>query len=227
MYQDETKKGLDKIQESISLFISRYYKAIITVVILFVVFLAGIGVLAVRNNALSDDSAQLAEEIEKHFSEWLNSEEDEQEEKAEILESAIERGISQYKGMYAHQRALFTKGHYLYAQEKYKDAAAAYQAIFDDFPKSYLAEIGLYNASACLEEAGDDKGAIELLEKLVEAYRETSPLIPQALFSKGRIFEKREQMDMAQETYQRLEDSYPSSNWTKLAKQRIIVMSVK
>ncbi len=227
MYQDEPKSGMERFKDGLAVFLSRNAKLLVIGFGVVLLILAGLGIWSIRYNARVNDSAALAEQIEEDFSTWLNTEDGEKKEKKEeeLLER-IDRAQSQFSGLYAEQRALLVKGHYQYSLEEYQEAAEAYSNLVSRFPKSYLAPVALYNAGTCYDESGKNEQAVESWDRLVQQYRDKTPLMAQTFFSLGRISEEQGQEKKAVEYYQRMEDSYPESDWTKLAKQRILVLTV-
>lgn len=227
MYQDEPKSGMERFKDGLAVFLSRNAKILVIGFGVLLLVLAGLGVWSILHKDRVNDSAALAEQIEADFSAWLNTEDGDKKEqrKKELLEQ-IDMAQSDYSGLYAEQRALLVKGHYHYSLEDYQEAAEAYTALEAAFPDSYLAPVALYNAGTCYDELGQNDKAVESWGRLVEVYRDKTPLTAQTLFSMGRISEEHGQGKEAKEYYQRIGDSYPESDWTKLAKQRIIVLTI-
>ena len=81
-------------------------------------------------------------------------------------------------------------------------------------------------AGACYEELGDAKKAREAYERVKSRYRD-SYLAAQAMFSSGRLLETDGEFTGALAAYNQLEEEHPDSNWTKLARNRIIDLKIK
>jgi len=179
-----------------------------------------------RNKKLTEDSAVLAEESQDLYFQWL-SEKDERK-KASLEDKLIEKLnniIRAYPHQYGGQRALFVRGNFYYSKEKWDKAAGDFIDLAKSFANSYLAEISLYNAGTCYEELDKNEKAIKIYEELITKYKE-SPLYARTLFAMGRIYEVEKDYSKASKYYNKLEDDKPSSNWTKMARNRMIYLKV-
>jgi tetratricopeptide (TPR) repeat protein len=95
----------------------------------------------------------------------------------------------------------------------------------DANPKSYLAPAGYYNAATAAEERGDNTRAIELYTKCADGYTKDFPLAPRAYFAIGRLNETNKDIAAATAAYQKIVDTWPNDNWTKLANGRILALA--
>jgi TolA-binding protein len=86
--------------------------------------------------------------------------------------------------------------------------------------------LSLFNAAVAYEQAGDLEQGITTYRELSEKYPKNF-LVPHALFAMGRLYEADEDFQSAFEVYDRLEDEFPQSNWTKMGRNRIIDLKVK
>ena len=66
--------------------------------------------------------------------------------------------------------------------------------------------------------------AIEEYQVVIEKYSSVSPEISNVYFSIGRLFEKKSDKEAALEVYNKMLDNFPDSNWTNLARSRIIYL---
>lgn len=142
------------------------------------------------------------------------------------LNELLQRILTKYPGQYAAQRAQLLSADLAYRAKDWAKAAASYQALAKRFPRSYLAPLALMYAGACFEEQGDAKQALEAYERVRSRYQ-ASYLMPRALFSVGRLLETGGDSAGAAKVYNQLEDDYPDSNWTKVARNRIIDLKIK
>jgi TolA-binding protein len=104
--------------------------------------------------------------------------------------------------------------------------AEAFQTLASRFPRSYLAPLALLYAGVSYEELGDAKQALASYQRLQQRYRD-SYLLPRALFSVGRLLEVEGDSAGALKAYNELEDDHPDSNWTKVARNRIILLKTE
>lgn len=166
--------------------------------------------------SVSKDGSDEAAEGEKDDADKTVSKDDFLK-KAKLLEE-------EYKGTYAHRQSLFLMGQYYIVLEEWEKAAVSFQKIYNEFPKVYLAPVALLNAAAALENAKQLEKAISLLLKM-ESY-EDSPLLPLGLFNLGRLYEQSSQVDKAKIYYSKLEEKFPESSWTNLARSRRIYLEL-
>ncbi len=125
---------------------------------------------------------------------------------------------------YALQRALFIRANLYYKNNEFNKSVDDFKLIAKTFPASYLAAISLVNAGAALEELNNTDGAIEVYMKLIDKYANTSPETANIYFSIGRLYEGKGDLTAAKKEYNTLIDNYPDSNWTNLARSRIIFL---
>jgi TolA-binding protein len=212
---------------NLSNFLQRYR---LLFIIILVVVVAGILTFAIVSEVIKNRTAESTyqiEQVQQDYREWVAS--DEEQTKQELQESILadcDRIIKKYSKLYAAQRALFIKGSLFFKQEQWDRSIDNFTTLANTFPESYLAPIALVNSSVALEESGKVEEAIELYNTILDSYRESFPGIPQVLFSLGRLNEKIEDFEAAQAAYEELEDNFSSSNWTKLARNRIIKLTV-
>ena len=223
--QDQTPK--QKFLNNLSNLLQRYKMYLIVVLIVIVAGVVTFTIVSeVRKNRIST-STQKIEQLQDNYEQWLTKEDE--GEKAELEEAILTDAdaiIENYPTLYAAQRAYFVKATFFFEQQEYSKAVTNFIELVSKFPDSYLAPISLVNAAVAFEENGEIQKAIEQYEKLVNSYKETFPGTPEALFSLGRLYEKAEEFTSAFEAYSDIEDTFPSSNWTKLARNRIIKLKV-
>lgn len=83
------------------------------------------------------------------------------------------------------------------------------------------------NAAISAEENLNTPKAVSYLTDLVQNYAKTSALAYRAQFNLGRLAESQKQWAVAKDAYQKLLDSFGSSSWTKLARDRIIYLKAQ
>ena len=90
---------------------------------------------------------------------------------------------------------------------------------------SYLAPISLFDAAVCSEEKGDTDTALKLYLQAFTDHKD-SYVAPRATFDAGRLYEAKSDWTNAQKTYQSMDEAWPQSLWTRLAKNRLIELKV-
>jgi len=114
-----------------------------------------------------------------------------------------------------------------YQEKEWNKSIVDFKLLASDYPNSYLAPISLTNAASAYEELKEIKNAIEIYQLVIEKYLGTSPEIPNIYFSIGRLYEQNQDTNAALVEYNNLVDTFPDSNWTNLARSRIIYLESK
>jgi predicted negative regulator of RcsB-dependent stress response len=224
----EAKKELSK-KDSFLIALSNFLqKNRIVFIIIIIVLIAGLVAFTIARESIKnriEKSTFLAEEAREAYHNWSTAVDDEQKTiyREECLE-IIEQIMDSYPNHYAAQRASFLQGNIFFEEENWTEAAAAYEKIFTKFSDSYLAPISLNNASVAYENSGELDTAIEMLNTLTENYTESFADIARIFFTKGRLYEEQGDMENAVRAYNVLVDDFSNSNWTKLARNRIIAL---
>ena len=173
---------------------------------------------------LKDSDSLPLHAVEELYAQWNNATTEEREGFVEKIVTAFDEIEEEYSGTYAHQRGLFMMGDFYFTNEDWENSLDKYLALAGSYSESYLAPVALYNAAAACEELGDNERALENYRRISDEYSE-SALAPRSLFSVGRL-EEQISADQALSAYNELIESYPQSNWTKLARSRIIELNI-
>jgi len=128
---------------------------------------------------------------------------------------------------YALERGLFIRANLYYTNNELDKSVNDFKLLAKTFPDSYLAAISLVNAGTALEDQKKTDDAIEVYKMVIDKYSKTSPETANIYFSIGRLFEVKGDFKAAKEEYNTLLDNFPDSNWTNLARSRIIFLESK
>lgn len=126
---------------------------------------------------------------------------------------------------YGLSKAWFLHGNFLGAQKNWAEAAKAFHTVYDKDSSSYLAPIALVNAAVSQEEAGDASAAMATYAEFERKFSADGLLAPQVFFSEGRLLELQQKLPEAVVAYKKLIEKFPESNWTKLGRDRILLLS--
>ncbi|MEI8092918.1 MAG: tetratricopeptide repeat protein [Spirochaetales bacterium] len=214
-----------QLKHGLSNFLQKYRTVLIGIVAVIIVVLVGLAIWSQIDASTKKDYASRIEKSQDDFVSW-QSESDltKKETLGRALEdelSAVERNAPVSYGLL---KALFLHGNFLAEEKKWSEASKVYAAISEKDPQSYLAPIGMVNASVCQEEAGDLVAALALLDGFLKTYSINQVLAPQVYFTKGHLLELQLKTADALAAYKALLEKYPESNWTKLAHDRIILL---
>jgi TolA-binding protein len=215
------------ITEKLSNFLRRSRIPLLVTLIVLAAFIVGYFVWTEWQRRTKENSAVQAEAAQELYQEW-QSEPDPDAKTAleEELRTLLSDVRSSYPRQYAAQRAAFVEGNLEYQLENWEAAAEAFRALGTRSPGSYLAPLAWMNAGISYERAENTEQAVESYRKVVDDYPE-SFLVPEVLFAMGRTQEEAGDFAAAAAAYNRLEEEHPLSNWTKLARNRIIALEIE
>ncbi len=225
MAQTEKRQEEMTFKDKLSQFLHAYKKVIIGIAGLIVVILIATGIYTMVHQNRLESSSQQAEELINSMDEWRNAEEEEKSELEEQIRSKSAEIRDSYSGMFAAQRALMVLGQLEYAKENREKAAEHFMEVADSYGNSYLAPVALMSAAACKEELERYDEALSHYQRIRDRYSDTTPEAPHALFSIGRLYEQQGETESALDAYNELIDNFSASNWTKLARDRIIYIN--
>jgi tetratricopeptide (TPR) repeat protein len=136
------------------------------------------------------------------------------------IDSIVKKGPRQYSA----QKALAYRARIRENSKDWVSAEKDWLAIAEAVPESYLAPIALQGAAVAAEEQGAIDRASADFKKLIDKYGKVSVGIPHAHFALGRMAEQSKDYASALVSYQKIVSTWPDSDWTKLATDRIIFM---
>ena len=209
-------------RERVNAWIVKNWKLLISVIAVIILIMVGIMIQSFVQDNEINSSAELAEDIQKLYDDWISKElEDRDDDELLIL---IDKALTEYSQHFAAKRALFTRSKMAYEKENWDDAAEGFIELADRWPRSYLAPVCLFNSASANEQAGNIEAAKQTLSRMIELYAETSPLIPEVYFNLGRIAENEVEIDTALVQYNEIISQFPESRWTDLSRNRILIL---
>jgi len=215
-----------RLRVGVTNLLQKHRTLLLSLVILAVVVLGGLAIWTQIDSATKIAFATQIDKAQTDYTAW-SSEVDPVKKAAlgKTFESDV-AAIQQNAPMgYGLSKAWFLRGTYEAAQKRWAEAAKAYRAVFEKDPSSYLAPVALVNAGVSLEENGDTAGALAAYADFEKAFSSYPVLAPQVLFTEGRLLEQQGKKNDAVTAYKKLPAQYPESDWTKLARDRIIVLT--
>jgi Tfp pilus assembly protein PilF len=211
--------------EKVSHFLLANRKLIISVLIAAFAALAVFVVLTVVGE---QKTKATLDKTEKAVAEWISLkqggdakalQEGEDKVLADLVEIAKAGGNSK-----ASARAHLAMAEVYYSRKDWKNALDQYEIAAKMAGKVYTTGINYYNAAVCADELGNADEAVRLygLAAEVKDFIFTS----RALFNLGRVEEQRGKKVEAIKAYEKLVADYADDEWAKLAKSRIIALSI-
>lgn len=224
----DRKTGASKdtrITDRIAQFIITYRKMLISfaIIIVAVIVVASVGTIIVTQR--NGKAIIKAEELQDLYNEYSQAEDDKKADIRTKIEDSFDELTQDYAKTYGAQRAYFIMANIYWEEEKWELSAEAYESIASKFPDSYLAPVCYLNAAAAFEEMDKTEDALSLYERVIELYK-ADPSTPKAYFSAARLHETTGNYDEALTLYRDILQEYPTSNWTKFARSRIIQLEL-
>jgi tetratricopeptide (TPR) repeat protein len=192
-----------------------------------VIVLAVIGVAvgtAIKDGQTKAAAASL-EKLEADYATY--SSEQDATKKAELEKAFVVSAdtiAKQWNGNYAAQKAIVYKAKIAESKKDWAGAEKAWLSLLSSSSDSYLAPVALQGAASAAEEQGAFDRSLADYRKLVDKYASKTIGIPHAYFSIGRLSEGTKDYAGALVAYQKVASTWPESDWTKLATDRIIFL---
>ena len=203
-------------------------KRLIMVIVFAAVLVGLVGILVFNEivGANLEGAADEVEELRTEFVEWAADAGDspEADERSQAIDEQATAIASRFSGTYFHGEALFIRGRLAFLLGNYADAAEHYLAV-TQLRERHLTPLAHMNAAAALEEGGDLDAAAEQWRIVVEEYGASSTEAPRALFNLARASEAQGDYGQARSYLDRVIDEYSDTDWTNLARNRIILLS--
>ena len=216
--------GKEKVLAGLTSFLEKNKTILL---ILLAVIVAAIIVIAVVDSVTekkANASAEMIEDVQKVFDEWLVMEDDDsaKAEKQQTVLEQIDAVIEEYPSSYASQRALYLKAGIYYHTEDWSEAASVFIQSADVNTDSYLAPISLMLAASSFENSENYQDALDVYVRVSDDYSNSYADVPRAVLAMGRLNEQLGNSDAAVEAYNSLLDNYPNSGWATFARTRLI-----
>lgn len=206
-------------------FLRKYRVPVLAVFGLAALAVVGVAVgTAIKDSAVRASTTRL-EKLEADYSAYSGEQDAAKKatmEKA-VLDS-IEAIVKKGSKSYAAQKALALRARIREAAKDWGSAEKDWLAIAEAAPDSYLAPMALQGAAVAAEELGAADRATADYKRLIDKYGKVSIGIAHAHFSLGRLAEQSKDYASALVSYQKIVSTWPGSDWTKLATDRIIFL---
>jgi tetratricopeptide (TPR) repeat protein len=206
-------------------FLRKYRVLVLSVFGAAVLAVLGVGIgTAIKSSNLKASTAGL-EKLDAAYETYQG--EQDKTKKADLekaLLSQADEAAKKWKRSYAGLKALTYKAKIEESKQDWAAAEKDWLALVEAAPDSYLAPVGLQGAAVAAEEQGAPDRASAAYKKLVEGYGDKTIGLPHAYFALGRLAEQSKDYAAALSSYQKVSSTWPDSDWTKLATDRILFM---
>lgn len=215
----------ERIEGSLNRFLGKNKKALIIVAIVVIVGLATLGiVLSVSQKNLQTQSNEI-DQLEASYVELqaMGSDDEAYQETYDELVAGL-TDLAGKGSKYPSLKAEYLLGMVAFQDEEYQKAADSFLSVYTEADGNYLGSLALANAAAAAEELGDDSLALEYYTKIIDEFGFTAAESPKALFGQARLQEKSGNIELAKATFQQLADQFPTSEYAKLATNRLALL---
>ncbi|MDD3903789.1 MAG: tetratricopeptide repeat protein [Sphaerochaeta sp.] len=215
----------ERVENSLNAFLTKNKKVAIIVVIVIVVGLVALAVVSGVSKSNLNKQFDLIDQLETTYSEIqaMDSEEEGYQAKYDDLLAQL-TDLASKNDKYPALKAEYVLGMISFEKKEYQKAVDSFLAVHAKAEGNYLGSLSLSNAAASAEELGNDSLALEYYTQLIDEFGFTAAESPKALFGQGRLQEKSNNLDLAKATFQQLADQFPSSEYAKLAINRLALL---
>lgn len=215
-----------KLRVAIGNLLQKYRGALVAAVAAVLVVVAGLTVWTQVDAATKSTFAAKIDKSQTDYGTWLFETDDaKRAEAAKALEADLTDIEKTAPKGYGLAKAWFLHGNYYATQKKWTEAADAFHKVYETDASLYLAPIALVNAGVAREQAGDAEAALKVYSEFEAHFAADSVLAPQVFFTQGRLLESQSKTDEAVAAYKKLLQKFPEAGWTKLGRDRILLLS--
>ena len=215
----------EKIEGSLNSFLARNKKIAIIVLAVIVIGLVVLGIVTSVNQKTLQTQFNSIDLLETSYSELLTmgSEDEGYQAKYDELVAGLNDLASKGKN-YPSLKAQYLVGMVAFEKDEFQKALDSFVSTYTNAGKIYLASLALTNAAVSAEELGNDSLALEYYTKVIDEFGLTAAEAPKALFGQARLQEKSGNTDLAKATFQQLADQFPTSEFAKIATNRLALL---
>lgn len=217
----------DLFLEKISNFLYNNRTVLLVLLAIIILGVIGFSIYSEFSNSINEQASQGVEKAQELYGEWTEAEVGEKEEIENEFFDVCEKVLTEYADSAAAQKVLFIRGQVFAEKEDWQNAVNDYIDLAENFAVGHLTPIALTNAAVAYEAIENIDKAIETLERITKDFKGKSIEYAHAVFSLGRLNEEKGNLDEADTFYSELIEEFPSSGWTKLAKNRKIYINTQ
>ena len=222
----EPKPSLaERLEGSLNSLLRKNRKVLLIALTVIVVALIGLGIGTSVSKSNLNKQFNLIDELEESYAtlQAMDSEEAAYQAKYDDLLSQLQ-DLSGKKANYPALKAEYLLGMIAFEKEEYQKALDSFFTVYEKSKETYMGSLSLSNAAAAAEELNNSALALEYYTKLIDEFGFAAAEAPKALFAQGRLQEKGGNKDLAKATFQQLADQFPSSEFGKLAQNKLALL---
>lgn len=215
----------ERIEGSLNGFLARNKKIAIIVLAVVVVGLVALGIVTSVNQKNLQAQFNTIDLLETSYSDLqvIGSEDEGYQAKYDELVAGLQDLASKSK-KYPGIKAQYLLGMLSFDKKEYQKALDSFLVAYSNAGKNYLGSLALTNAAVSAEDLGNDALALEYYTKVIDEFGLSAAEAPKALFGQARLQEKSGNTDLAKATFQQLADQFPTSEFGKIAINRLALL---
>ncbi|MDD3058814.1 MAG: tetratricopeptide repeat protein [Sphaerochaeta sp.] len=215
----------ERIEGSLNNFLAKNKMIVIIIAAVIIVALITLGIVSSVNQKNLQAQFDQVDQLEKSYAELQAMGSDDAAYQAKYDE--LLAGLQDLSGKgkkYPSLKAEYLLGMVAFEKEEYQKALDSFVSVYSKATDNYLGSLSLTNAAVSAEELENDTLALEYYTKVIDEFGMTAAEAPKALFAQARLQEKSGNMELAKATFQQLADAFPTSEFAKLATNRLALL---
>ena len=215
----------ERMEVSLDSLLSRNKKIFLIVIIVLVVALIGLAIGTSVSKSTLNKQFNLIDELEATYAEVqaMDSEDALYQAKYDKLLAQLQ-DLAGKKANYPALKSEYLLGMVAFEKEEYQKALDSFYSVYGKSKETYMGSLSLSNAAAAAEELQNTTLALEYYTKLIDEFGFSAAEAPKALFAQARLQESGGNVELAKATFQQLADQFPSSEFGKLAQNRLALL---
>jgi len=195
-------------------------------IIVILAVLVVVCVYSIVSNSMVQNSSRAMEEVRTKITEWsAETDQTKKDTSEKTIQNDLDAIVKKWPKSFAAQESLYAKSTIAASKKDWPNTEKYAVEAAERSPKTYLAPIALEAAAVAAEEQGSADKAIEYYNRIVANYKVDTPNLPHAYFALGRLAEGKSDWKAALDNYQKLIADFPDSDWSKLAKDRVVYLN--
>lgn len=214
-----------QVEGKLNAFLGNNRKIVLAFCIVVILVIAIVAIASSVNNSVLNKQFDQIDQLSTTYSEIQAADKDaaDYQQKVDDLVAQLTELASKNK-KYPALKAQYLLGMQSFDEKDYQKAMDSFLSVYNNASDSYLGSLSLSNAATCAENMNNDALALEYYTKLIDQYGNDVAESPKALFGQARLQEKSGNIELAKATFQQLADQFPSSEFAKLARNKLVLL---
>ena len=215
----------ERIEGSLNNFLAKNKMILIIIAAVIIIALITLGIVSSVNEKNLQAQFDQVDQLEKSYADLqvMDSEDAAYQAKYDELLAGLQ-DLAGKGDKYPALKAEYLLGMVAFEKKEYQKAMDSFIAVYNKSSDLYIGSLSLTNAAVSAEELGNESLALEYYTKVIDEFGMTAAEAPKALFAQARLQEKSGNAELAKATFQQLADAFPTSEFAKLATNRLALL---